>query len=296
MNKKKQYLFIIILLFRFFLVDNIKAQNVNDSIDSNLKFGKYLIDKSLQNEAIFYFKALLIKENQDRLLLDSINNFLGRLHSTQQLLKESSYYYKSISDKSPFFNEALFQTGFNHSFLGQYDFALEIYDRFKLSGSPLDELYHFEVAGLKLLKRDFDGFINHASYFKEDSYELKQQEINLRKYKTDLEEHQYKSSLLAGTLSAILPGAGRAYLGKYGQGIMSLMICSIVGLQAAEGYKKDGPNSIRFISYSTAFTSLYIANIWGSAAAAQHVNNEFNEAVNHSILFDMHIPLRTIFR
>jgi len=295
MNKWSPFLCLIILLTCFSTI-NVTGQDLNDSLDNNLKFGKYLMDNRLQNEAIFYFKGLLKKNISDISFKDSVNNYLGRLHSAEELIAESSYYYKQISTQSSFYSEAQFLIGFNYCFLEEYDSAQEILEGYKSSSKQLDELYHFEFAGLKLLQRELEGFDTHASYFKEDSYALKKQEGNLKKYKTDLGKHNYKSGLLAGTLSAILPGAGRAYIGKYGQGVISLMICTIVGLQAAEGYKKDGPNSIRFISYSTAFTSLYIANIWGSAAAAQNVNNEFNEAINHSILVDMHIPLRAIFR
>lgn len=265
-------------------------------LSEELRFGNYLMQQRLNQDAIYHYTQL---NNITGLTLsqrDSVNAYLGKLYLGEQRLSESSHHYKMVSIKSVFFNEAQFFSAFNYAFLHHYDSASSILSAYQPLDSQFIALMHFEQAGIALLERDFDRFDQHSSNFKGDFYEFRQQELDFIKYKTSLVSHSFKSPVVAGFLSALIPGAGRVYVGKFGQGIMSLMICTLVGLQAREGYIHDGPQSVRFIGYTTAFSALYIANIWGSSVAAKFVNNEFNEAINHSILFDMHIPLRTIFR
>jgi TM2 domain-containing membrane protein YozV len=96
-------------------------------------------------------------------------------------------------------------------------------------------------------------------------------------------------------MSAIIPGSGKIYAGQLGQGIAAFLQNAIFGLQAYEGLQKDGIKSPRFIIYGGLFTLFYIGNVWGSALSVQIKRREFNEKVDEQIIFDMHIPLRTIF-
>jgi hypothetical protein len=100
---------------------------------------------------------------------------------------------------------------------------------------------------------------------------------------------------VAGLLSAVVPGAGKVYAGQLGQGVAIFLQNSIFALQAWEGYRKDGPRSARFLIYSGLFTVFYIGNVWGSVLSVQIKRQEMYERINNQILFDMHIPLRTIF-
>jgi hypothetical protein len=59
--------------------------------------------------------------------------------------------------------------------------------------------------------------------------------------------------------------------------------------------RKDGVSSPRFIIYGSLFSLFYIGNIWGSALSVKIKRQEFNEKIDEQILFDMHIPLRTLF-
>jgi hypothetical protein len=79
-------------------------------------------------------------------------------------------------------------------------------------------------------------------------------------------------------------------------GIYSLLISSLLGLQAYEGFQKDGINSVRFILYGSLFSAFYVANIWGSVLSIKMIKNERTEAIHNQILLDLHIPLRTLFR
>jgi TM2 domain-containing membrane protein YozV len=96
-------------------------------------------------------------------------------------------------------------------------------------------------------------------------------------------------------LSAVVPGAGKVYAGQLGQGVAIFLQNTIFALQAYEGYRKDGPRSARFLIYGGLFTVFYIGNVWGSVLSVQIKRQEMYDKINNQIVFDMHIPLRTIF-
>ncbi len=60
----------------------------------------------------------------------------------------------------------------------------------------------------------------------------------LNSYKPDLKD-QYKSPILAGALSAIVPGLGSGYAKRSQEGIYTFMIVAIFGLAAIEADKSD---------------------------------------------------------
>ena len=104
-----------------------------------------------------------------------------------------------------------------------------------------------------------------------------------------------KSPWVAGIMSVVIPGSGKIYAGKTGQGIITFIQNLALGLQAYEAYRRDGWKSPRFLVYGGLFTFFYVGNIWGSALTVHVRRQEFNDKVNEQILFNMQIPIRTVF-
>jgi outer membrane protein assembly factor BamD (BamD/ComL family)/TM2 domain-containing membrane protein YozV len=79
-----------------------------------------------------------------------------------------------------------------------------------------------------------------------------------------------KSPTLAGVLSALLPGAGYAYAGRWGDGAASLLLN---GLFAAAAYDllRDDKYAAGYLVGSIGL-SFYVGNIYGSANAAHRFN------------------------
>jgi hypothetical protein len=100
---------------------------------------------------------------------------------------------------------------------------------------------------------------------------------------------------VAGIMSAIIPGSGKVYAGKTGQGVITFIQNVALGFQAYEAYRKDGWRSPRFLLYSSLFSFFYVGNIWGSTLTVNVRRQEFNDKINEQILVNMQIPLRTVF-
>jgi hypothetical protein len=96
-------------------------------------------------------------------------------------------------------------------------------------------------------------------------------------------KYSRKSGLLAGAYSALLPGAGKLYLGRKKEGFNMLLASAVTGLQAYESYRRQGMLSPRFIVFGGAFTVFYVANIYGAVAGTRKIKKEFRKQLHHEI-------------
>lgn len=77
------------------------------------------------------------------------------------------------------------------------------------------------------------------------------------------------SPWLAGTLSALVPGAGRLYLGHWQDGLVSLAMVGAPAYFAWDGFHSDGVDSVRGWLLGTVAGVLYLGNVYGSAVGAE---------------------------
>jgi TM2 domain-containing membrane protein YozV len=290
MRPVRFFFFILLSAFAF----DLEAQTQFAS--SELSFAKYLFTKKYYDESIYVLKNLKNGRSISSIQKDSVHYLLGNIYYNQQDLKNSIVSFDSVQDGSHRMKvEAVFFSSFNHAYLKSYSVSQQ-----KLLGySPADsseaQLRNLELAGISLLQRNLKRYDSLSSFFSPINYAIDQQEEKMKEHHRRITQQPRKSPFLAATLSAILPGAGKFYAGNKGQGMYTLLISTVLGLQAWEGYRKDGPSSFRFIAYGTLFSSIYIGTIWGSAFAVKFKRDQLNETINDQILFDMHIPLRTLF-
>jgi hypothetical protein len=88
-----------------------------------------------------------------------------------------------------------------------------------------------------------------------------------------------KSAGLAGAMSAIVPGSGKVYAGRAWDGLYSFLIIGILASQSYEGYRKDGPVSVRCMTFGLLGSVFYAGNIYGSFMAANLYNRSLERAL-----------------
>ena len=93
----------------------------------------------------------------------------------------------------------------------------------------------------------------------------------------------YKSRLLAGLFSTVIPGAGKIYCGRFLDGIQSLSLVAFTGWQAYDGFHKDGMGSIKGWVFGIMGGIFYLGNIYGSTVAADIRNYEEEERLKQKI-------------
>jgi TM2 domain-containing membrane protein YozV len=95
-------------------------------------------------------------------------------------------------------------------------------------------------------------------------------------------EPPYKSSALAGILSAVIPGSGKMYAGEWGDGITGFLVTGLFAFLAYDNFRADHTTRAWIFTGLGAF--FYAGNIYGSIAATQifnaRIDFEFSNGLN----------------
>jgi tetratricopeptide (TPR) repeat protein len=81
-----------------------------------------------------------------------------------------------------------------------------------------------------------------------------------------------RSGALAGTMSAIVPGSGKIYCGRYRDGLYAFVATALAAWQAQRGFERDGTSSMSGWAWSTFGVFLYTSGIYGSVGSARDFN------------------------
>lgn len=265
-------------------------------VSRELEFAKYLSTNKQYDDQIFVLKSLSRINTSSFDQKDSIHYLLGSAYYQKKVLDSAIHQYDQVSKNSGnLYTPSIFWKSYLESYLGNINESRKSLLTVNFNEKKFKSLKSFQLAGSALLMRDYGQFSQYSSLFDGEHYQFAQQEVQLQELQKGLLKHKYKSPALAGLMSAIIPGTGKIYAGKFGQGLATIIATTIMGVQTYEGYRKDGADSPRFIIYASLLSSFYVANIWGSIISVNVRKREFDDIINKEILFNMHIPLRTIF-
>jgi TM2 domain-containing membrane protein YozV len=179
--------------------------------------------------------------------------------------------------------------------LSQYVLADKKLATFMPEDSTLIELKKFQQAASALMQRDFLTFEKIGQSFTYNNFSCAEEQKELFKRKQDIIKNKRKSPLLAGLMSAVVPGSGKFYAGYRGQAISAMVPTFIFAAAAAESYYRAGPKSAQFITTASLFGIFYVGNIWGSVLSVKTFYELRNNEIHNNVMLDLHIPLRRIF-
>lgn len=100
-------------------------------------------------------------------------------------------------------------------------------------------------------------------------------------------ELNYKSGMVAGLLSAGVPGTGKIYAGRYEDGLFSLLMIGLYCWQAFDGFNRNGKNSVKGWIYGTLGAIFYLGNIYGSIVAVKIHNEKIEENFLHKLELEL---------
>ncbi|MFP4041283.1 MAG: tetratricopeptide repeat protein [Bacteroidales bacterium] len=258
------------------------------------EFLKYLSDKEFYEEVLFIIENSSMQiENQG--LQDSLNYLRGWSYYALKQLNNSTKYLKKVSPESPFYPKSEFFASYNQMHLGNYQRSKEILETIETKRNNQNALINFELAGNALLRREYNEFNQHIKQTNKDYYAIAKEVKKLEEFASTLENHRSKSPVLATFMSGIIPGSGKIYAGKTGEGISSLITAGGMGFVTWENYRKAGPTHIKTLFFGAVFAVFYIGNIYGTYFTVKLAENEFQNEYDNKILFNLHIPLRSVF-
>ena len=92
-----------------------------------------------------------------------------------------------------------------------------------------------------------------------------------------------KSPWAAGALSALVPGLGRVYLGRWQDGLMSFLLVGVAAGLSAQGFYDQGRDSVRGWILATTASLFYLGNVYGSAVGALVGRREAEQALRDEV-------------
>lgn len=276
------------LLLFVLKISFIAAQNSHE-----LKFINYLINKGNYNEVLFLAGKTISNLNPEQ--LDSLNYFKGWAHYSVKNLEFSTMSLLQVSKSSPFYPKSRFFAGYNQIYLGNYAVAKEVFSQTEISGEPVLSLLTFELSGIDMLEGNWANAKSQLDSLNRDIALINQQIAILNKICDEQVKYRPKSPVIAGIMSGIIPGSGKIYAGKTGEGIASIITNTGFGLITWENYRKNGLKNFKTIFFGGIFAANYISNIYGSVISVKIIEDEYQNKLHNQILFQLHIPLRNFF-
>ncbi len=260
---------------------------------SELPFIEHLINKGDYNEAIHLIDSNILNYSQGQ--QDSLSYYKGWAHYSLKNLEQSTSSLLNVGKESSFYLKSRFFAGYNQIFLENYDEARKIFFQANIVDEPNLSLVNFELSGIEMLQGNWTKAKEQLQQVSPTIATINQQVAELGQIMSKREIHRSKSPLLAGVMSGIIPGSGKIYVGKTGEGIASLIATTGFGLVTWENYRKHGIDHVKTIFFGGIFAASYVSNIYGSVISVKIIENEYNDAQHNQILFQLHIPLRNIF-
>jgi hypothetical protein len=92
-----------------------------------------------------------------------------------------------------------------------------------------------------------------------------------------------KRPFVGGLLSALLPGSGKAYVGNWEDGIISMVMVGMSAWQAYRGFDRRGTGSVYAWSYAVIGTAFYIGNIYGSVKEVNRYNQHKKNGIHQRV-------------
>ncbi|MFP4064920.1 MAG: hypothetical protein ACLFN2_00775 [Bacteroidales bacterium] len=265
----------------------------DSSWSREVDFIRYLIGRGDYRESLFLLERLVPQNAHQR---DSLNYLTGWVHYQQKSLDLSAEFLLEVSKESPVYSKSRFFAAYNLAHVGHTGRAKEVLELTDEDPGKMHQaLKRLQLGGIALLERDFEQYRSHAGMFSGNHHVTAAEENQMEHHYDQLRNHRSSSPLLAGMLSAAVPGLGKIYAGKTAEGVAGFLYVAALGLTAFDFYRGSGPDSVLFVLSASAAGAFYVGNIVGSVAAARRTNQEFNHELDQRILFDMHIPLRNAF-
>ena len=256
-------------------------------------FALYLLGKRLKKDASTFVATELDSDVYTLPACDSLRFMRGYVCYSLRRFDSAVGEFALVSPVSPLASRSTFFSAISSLETGDRATARNTLLNYPSNGEYA-ELAAFSLAGLALLEHDEENYRALSSRFTYSSFALSEQEHEFDRIAA--KKTKRRSPFVAGALSAVVPGLGKVYAGRVGEGVASFLLVGGLAGAAAEAWIKEGtPKNWRTVVFGAAGSILYVSNIFGSAASVRVYYEEFNKGRDAAVMYGIHIPLRTIF-
>lgn len=263
-------------------------------ISDDYDFLEYLLGNSLERDA-----ATLLSEAGYR-QSDTLEFMKGWTAYSMKELGGAALHFGNIPAESPFFDKAVFFGAVCEAHSGNLSGAGVFLDawapRYSSASTLLKDTYILERCGLALLDGDIPGYGNWASLQSGTSGPLLESFDKLDALCGTLYSRPAKKQWVAALASTVLPGAGQFYAGDRTAGVLTLLLEGAFAIIAAEQCRHYTLNDWRALTWAGAALTIHAFNIYGATVSVSIKNEELAEHRSTAVLYNIHIPLRRVFR
>ena len=258
----------------------------------NFRFIQYLTQENKHREAIYLLNAHELSDP------DTTNYLLGMNYYLLRKPDSASFYFHQVPHGSAFFLPSAYYSDLNLAYTKDFSAALELARKLPSdTARGINQLRIMFVAGTELLSRHPDIYDSISKKFLYNDHLYSAEQNKLDGLANELKHMKRKSPVVAGLLSAAIPGAGKFYSGKRGAGMAAFITNLAFAGMAYEAYYRTGSvKSPQFIVFGSIFAFFYTGNIMGSVFSVRHQIRTDNNRINNEILATLHIPLVRIFK
>jgi len=262
-------------------VDYYKPENILSFAENLYREGDYLRAASEYQRYLFFSSEEATQVmNKIGLCYRLGGNLQKAIEWFERILKEYP--------KSDLLASAYYQIGYSYLLMGQYeDSILRLKEALgKIEDKESKKRFQYLIGVNYLKEKRWDDAYSVFDYLKEDEA-LRDSSLRLKEYAKEGRDISYKSPILAGLLSAILPGTGKMYCGREKDGLYSLILIGTASWFAYDGFKEDGRHSLKGWIWGIWGGFLYIGNIYGSTVAAKVYNQRIEDEIFTKIQFEI---------
>ena len=290
MNKKSILCLLFLIILSCTSLCGIDYYNPNNIY----RFAEYLYNSGDYLRAAGEYQRYLFS-NSENMSSDTLLFRIGLCFSLGGDTKKAINYYEIIIkdfSQSKFSERAKYQIANTYFQMNKYNESTQyIKDNIESLTSDENQVKMNQLLGINYLyQRKWETAHNHliqSLATSDDSITAK-----LNKFAIEGEHLPYKSKLLAGAMSAMIPGTGKIYANRLTDGLYSLIVIGLTGWQTYNGFHKDGIHSTKGWIYGTLTGIFYLGNIYGSAVAVKIYNKKIEDNLLQQINIELVLSLR----
>ena len=269
-------------------------------IYANLTFSQgpgphYQFIEHLQSSNKNQDAVALLHFEKNRFHPDTLNFLLGYNQHFLRRHDSAVFYLKQVNEGSALFVRAGAFEVLNHFYSKNYGLGIDRSRQVLVSKDEDRQLFHMMSGAGSLLQRDYHTFDSLSAQFRFDNHAYTIEQQNLIELRKDLQNQKRKSPVVAGLLSAAVPGLGKYYAGKKGAALAAFATNVVLAGFAVESYYRNGPKSPQFITFGTIFAFFYTGNIFGSVYSVKQQIRSTNGKLNNEILATIHISIDRMY-
>ncbi len=268
--------------------------NSQSDFSKDIEFINYLCENNELNNALHLIRKVK-PDTTNRSQVDSLNYYKGWIFHMSKKVDSAIFYFEMIPNQSALSARSAFYKSLNYLYAKNSQASLNVMNMQTDTAQIPSQLKLLNVAGICLIDRNLKTFDSITKQFDFSNHVYSEEQTYLLDIQKQIKKVKRKSPLVAGLLSAAVPGLGKYYAGKKGSSIATAATTLIFGALVFESWYRSGYKSPQTIVFGSLFTIFYMGNILGSAYSVKIQKRNYNNKINNEIIATLHIPIKRFF-